>query len=302
VLPIPGRYNTDGPWLKGNTHVHTTCSDGAMHPGQAAAAYAEAGYDFIFVTDHGRAADVESLPDLPLLALNGIEIDGTDETGSPFHAVGLGCDEEPPQGRPFGESVAWLKQVGAVVIVAHPYWTGNSVEDVLRHGFDGVEVYNTVCDSLNGKGLSAYHWDCMLTANPRTVGVSADDAHFGEGQRWNRGWIMVSAPELSRASILEAIRAGNFYSTQGPLFDSIRVSEDRIRVRTSPVAAIRLTDCTAWGERLWARDGETLTEAEFVVTGEHAYLRLEIEDERGLRAWTNALFESDTSPSSEQAG
>ena len=41
-----------GNWYKGNLHMHTTVSDGALDPVEAINIYREAGYDFIAITDH----------------------------------------------------------------------------------------------------------------------------------------------------------------------------------------------------------------------------------------------------------
>jgi predicted metal-dependent phosphoesterase TrpH len=46
------RYDTGGQWYKGNTHIHTTVSDGGMSYAETAALYASAGYRFLFATDH----------------------------------------------------------------------------------------------------------------------------------------------------------------------------------------------------------------------------------------------------------
>jgi hypothetical protein len=294
--PIPGRYNTDGPWFKGNTHIHTTFSDGGKDYATVAAMYAERGYQFLFITDHGRVAEIEDVPGLSLLALNGIEIDGADETGASFHAVGLGYSGTLPSGGPsgsqsFGVQVSHLQGAGAIVVLAHPYWSGNSIEDALRHGFDGVEVYNHICHYLNGKSTGAYHWDKMLEKNPRTLGFSADDAHLNGDEPWDGAFIMLSARSLNRENIMRSLRNGNFYATRGPRFESIHVDEHLITVRTSPVGAIRLVDNTSWGARAYAGEGRTLTEAQFEVAGPHAYLRVEIEDVCGRLAWTNALLE-----------
>ncbi len=289
---IADRYNTDGPWYKGNAHIHTTFSDGGKDYRTVADMYASRGYDFIFITDHKRVADIEAMPDLPLLALNGVEIDGNDETGMWFHATALGYDGELLGDVPFGEQVAHVQAGGGIVNLAHPAWTGTSVDDALRHGFDGVEVYNHICNYLNGKSLSVYHWDRMLEANPHTLGLSVDDAHLNGNEPWDGGRIMVAARELSRRGVVDAIRSGSFYSTQGPTFGSIRVEPDRIRVTCSPAAMVRLTDNTAWGARVYPGGGGTVTEAEFAVTDERAYLRVEIEDEDGRLAWTNALREA----------
>ena len=45
------RYNTSGDWFKGNTHIHSTASDGGKTIPEIAALYVTAQYDFIFCTD-----------------------------------------------------------------------------------------------------------------------------------------------------------------------------------------------------------------------------------------------------------
>ena len=209
------------------------------------------GYDFIFITDHNRPAEVEAIPGLPLLALNGVEIDGKDETGAWFHAVGLGHDGELLSGEPIGVQTAFLRQRGALVVLAHPYWSGNTAEDALRHEFDGVEVYNHICNYLNGKSCGAYHWDRMLKRNPRTLGFAADDAHLNGNEPWDGGHIVLSAPSLTKENVLASLNAGNFYASLGPRFESIHVRPTHIYVRTSPVSAIRLVDDTPWAGASW---------------------------------------------------
>ena len=52
------RYDTTGSWLKGNTHIHSTSSDGGKTPGELAELYASAGYDFLW--DGEQASTVEA--------------------------------------------------------------------------------------------------------------------------------------------------------------------------------------------------------------------------------------------------
>lgn len=289
MQPFPGRYNTDGPWLKGAPHVHTTRSDGGMDYRETAETYAEAGYDFMFVTDHEHPGDIEEMAGLPLLALNGVEIGGQDGTGASFHAVGLDFGGMLPHEGTFNDKVACLKRAGALVVLAHPCWMGNTVADALRHGFDGVEVYNHICNYLNGKSLATYHYDRMLEADPGALAFSVDDAHLQPGQPYDGGWIMVAAAAASKEAVMEAIRAGNFYSSQGPVIESIAADERGIHVHTGPAAYIRITDNSCWGSRVY-EGGEPVTEAEFEIDRECAYVRLEVEDEYGRLAWTNAVL------------
>ena len=52
---------TDGPWLKGQLHLHTTNSDGDEVPREAIADYERRGYDFIALTDHNVVPSPEDL-------------------------------------------------------------------------------------------------------------------------------------------------------------------------------------------------------------------------------------------------
>jgi len=51
------RYSTAGRWFKGNTHIHSTPSDGGKTFAELAELYASTGYDFLFRTDHWVASD-----------------------------------------------------------------------------------------------------------------------------------------------------------------------------------------------------------------------------------------------------
>lgn len=287
---VPGRERMEGPWFKGNLHLHTTRSDGGKDYRTVARMYAERGYDFIFITDHNHAADIENLHSLPLLALNGAEVSGKDSVGASYHALALGCEAPLPEADLFDEKVSALKEQGALMVLSHPYWMGNTVEDALRHPFDGVEVYNHICRYLTGRPFSGYHWDRMLAQDPLTLGPAVDDAHLNGNEPWDGGWVMVCAQELSKSAIMQAIAAGSFYSSIGPRFESIRVGDGSIRLRTSPVVAVRLVDHTTWARRVYPGYGRTVTEAEFELEKERQFIRAEIEDEHGRTAWTNALL------------
>ncbi len=290
------RYNTKGPWFKGNTHLHTTKSDGGKTYDQVARLYAKKGYDFIFVTDHGFVGDIEKTKGLPLLALNGTEIDGNDKTGAYFHVVGLGTSAKLKAGTIFNRDdflkmLRLLKRSGAVTILAHPNWTGNSVADALRHKFDGVEVYNHVCHWLNGKSSGAYHWDCMIESQGDTIAVASDDAHLKQAHpRYDGGWIMVNAPKLTKANVLKAIKAGRFYSSTGPVIKSIKTSGRKVEVKCSPADTIRLIGKRSTGVRVGAVGRKWLTKAVFEVDRHWPYARIEVEDNKGRRAWTNCLY------------
>jgi hypothetical protein len=286
------RYNTHQQWFKGNTHIHSDLSDGNLNFSQLGQIYAEQGYDFLFRTDHWVASDVDFDPiSYPLMWMDGIELDGQDETGSTYHIVCLGKFQGISRGLALIEAVNKARSQGGVIILAHPLWMGNSIADALRHPFDGVEVYNNVCQWMNSKGSGVAHWEAMLDQNSGTLGLAVDDAHItAEEPAWNGGWIMINAPVLTCEAVSQAIRTGNFYSSTGPEFQTIEYHNQRVYVKTSPVRAIHLVGPGRHGMKIMSPATESVTEAEFVVpeAWSRAYLHLEDFDHR--QAWSNPLF------------
>ncbi len=286
------RYNLSGHWYKGNTHIHTTASDGGKTHAEVAALYAGAGYSFLFAADHWVASDVESDPSpAPLLWLDGIELDGRDGGGNSFHVVCLGKVTGIVREMGLVRALESAQAQGALLVLSHPFWMGNSCDDTARFDFHGVEIYNHVCQWLNGKGDGRVYWSWMLSRSPGIIAFAVDDAHLrSEHPGWNGGWIVVNAPELSAGAITEAIRSGNYYSSCGPEFHRIEFDGVEVSITTSPVQFVRLVGPAHEGKRLGGFGSEQITAAAFTVPAEWAYAYLEIEDAQGRRAWTNTLF------------
>ena len=255
---------------------------------RSAALYAGAGYDFLFRTDHWQAST--SVP-APILWLGGIELDGNDHARRYFHIVCLGNVEGISREMGLDKAVESAQAQGALIVLAHPFWTGNSRADTGHFAFDGVEIYNHVCQWLNGKGDGRVFWDEMLRTKPSTLAFAVDDAHINPTEPgWNGGWIMVNAPVLTTDAIMDAIRRGNYYSTCGPDFAEIEFDGAAVSVRTSPVRFIRLVGPGSKGQRRGSFGSERFTAATFTVPADWQYAYIEIEDECGRRAWTNTLF------------
>lgn len=285
------RYNTGGSWYKGNTHIHSIASDGGMSVPDLAALYSEADYDFLFLTDHWVSSDLSGIPQSPTLLIDGIELDGKDGTGAYFHVVCLGRTEGIRKEDGFENAMRMAREQGALMILAHPHWCGNTLEDANRWGYDGVEIYNHECSWLNGKSSGLVHWEAMLQQRPDVLCFSSDDAHLKTGHPgWNGGWIAVNAPDLSRESILGAIKTGNFYASCGPEFRSIDFDGQYLDVGCSPVRVVRLIGPAYCGWRDCAVDGGLLEHSRIEIPGDWPYAYVEIEDREGKKAWTNTLF------------
>lgn len=293
------RYQGQGEWLKGNTHIHTALSDGAKSPQEIRDLYREAGYDFITITDHWNAFDAretfketEGLP----LVLDGIELDGFDEQGHFYHIVLLGSFGKVNKDQSLEEAMRDLASCDPYIILAHPHWSGNRQEDLGVFPFDAIEIYNHVTDSLNGKSSALLMWDTALRDGMDLGGIAADDTHLiPEHPGYDGGWIELLAEELSTEAITRALKAGEFYSSTGPQFHSIEVSDSAIHCTCSPIRRAWLVGEAYYGKRIDLPDQAGISEFTFTLeegkgVARSSYLRLEIEDSSGKRAWTNALW------------
>lgn len=286
------RYDTSGRWFKGNVHTHSQDSDGGKSFAELGELYAAGGYDFLCRTDHWVCSDVSRDPEAhPLLWIDGVEIDGRDHRGAWYHVVCLGTLRDLPREKGFAACLQAARRQGALLILAHPHWSGNTLEDTKRWPFHGVEIYNHVCHWLNGKGDGLVYWEAMLRENPAALAFSVDDVHLRqENLGWQGGWIMVNAEARTREEIISAIKGGNFYSTCGPEFQTLAFDGQDLHIQTSPVRFVRLVGPRCLGRRLGTFEGPELTRASLRVPQDWAYTYVELEDIRGRRAWTNGLF------------
>lgn len=286
------RYHLSGHWYKGNTHIHSTASDGGKTFAELARTYAGSGCHFAFRTDHWVTSAARADPqEYPLLWLDGMELDGTDDAGVYYHVVALGSLNGISQGLGMEAALRSAREQGALLVLAHPLWTGNTFEDALRWHFDGVEVYNHVCKFLNGKGDGLAYWNAMLSRYPNTLAFAADDAHVNPGDpEPSQAWVVVSAPACTPEAILAALRAGSFYSSLGPEIYDLQLDGDLLTVACSPVKYARLVGPAYHGQRAASLPDQSLMRIEFQISESWPYMYLELEDDQGRRAWTNPLF------------
>ena len=191
---------------------------------------------------------------------------------------------------------------GGLAILGHPYWCGLSLLDILPlTGFFAIEVYNDVAMRI-GKAYSETTWDEMLDRLGVVYAVAVDDTHSREGESFH-GWIMLKATELSLDAVKTALRTGAFYATTGPQFTDITLEESaetaadgspattrQLTVTCSPVHSIVVKGQRYHGWRALAPEGESLTRATARIPAEMNYLRVEITNAHGKRAWSNPVM------------
>ena len=301
------------PFLRANLHTHTTNSDGRLSPQETINWFAENGYGVLALTDHNRVTDPAALDPRGLVLLCASEVSATGgELGATYHLVTLGLTPAallPPTTTPASESIRALTQMGAIVFVAHPHWSGLTVADLLAArgaGASGIEIYNggTVLDSQKGEAL--IQWDELLqrgavSGAAAQWGIAVDDTHWHTIDR-ALGWVMVRAADRTPAAVLDALRAGHFYASAGPEIKEVRVIEEdgiHVEVETSPAAAIYVLGYGSRNQFAFDREaaargalGATITSARFTLKAQPAgaYLRLQVTDWQRRSAWSNPLY------------
>jgi hypothetical protein len=294
ILSGPGRF------YKGNLHTHSTRSDGKLPPEEVVAAYRERGYDFLALTDHFLRqygypiTDTRQFRAPDFATLLGAELHAPRiASGLDWHivAAGLPLDFAPPEPGETGPALAARAvAAGAFVGLAHPSWYRLTLEDALSvEAAHAVEVYNHGSAQWSDRGESWYLCDLLLTRGRRVSAYAADDAHFiGSRPAAFAAWVQVRAEELAPEAIVTALKAGDYYASQGPEFHDITLDDGRVTVTCSPCATIILSGPSSHARQ--AR-GDALTSVSFALDGfERAYCRVTLIDAEGKHAWSNPIW------------
>ena len=93
--------------------------------------------------------------------------------------------------------------------------------------------------------------------------------------------------------MISALAAGDFYWSMGPELRGVSLENGILRVKTSPVEKIFVMQEGRGCYKRLAPKEESLTEAEFALSGKEGWFRIEVRDSHGLYAGTNAYFLDD---------
>jgi hypothetical protein len=296
----------EGRFFRGNLHCHSNRSDGLLEPEEVVDAYREAGYDFLCLSDHfeeeygWRITDTRSLRDDNFTTVLGAELSSASWEQRDCYwvtAAGLPPDFGAPPPDDHAGAIRRAADLGAFVIMLHPGL--NNLPLAAADGLPGldavhaIEVYNHngAMAAIPDRADGAYMLDGLLEKGHKVLVNAGDDAHFGHALDRFGGWVEVHCDRLDPEALLESLKAGRYYSTQGPYFRELFVDDERLRVETSEVYAITLT---TGGDR-WqsgsGRTGEPVVEAEFdLAPFRGSYCRVTVVDPAGRRAWSNPIW------------
>lgn len=279
-------------WYKGNLHTHTTSSDGAKTPEQAAALYASLGYDFIALTDHWHVNEPGEYNGM--LVLSGVEYDWMKD--GCWHVVGYGLEKDPglEKGALPQRMIDAVKASGGVATLAHPAWSLQRPDLMTGlEGVDCVEIYNSVSGyPYSARPYSGTVIDIAASMGFRAVLTAADDTHF-YGDEVGAGFVYVKAEELTREAILGGILGGCVVPTNGP-FIEWSVEDGYFIVRCPAGCRYVQFYSSAYYRRDTTTTGGTVYEARFRLTPPVRFVRAEAIDFDGRTAYTQYYFPDQT--------
>ena len=302
LLPfsLPGRF-----W-RGNIHTHSNLSDGALPPEAVIEAYKNAGYDFLQLSEHfidhfnWPIADTRSFRSNNFTTLIGVELHAPETSaGELWHIVAAGLPLDFPPCAP-NETGAQLarraRQAGAFIGIAHPAWSQLTLEDGRAiDSAHAVEIYNHGCEIENDRGDGWYLHDQMMNEGKRLSAYATDDAHFKTPDHFG-GWVNVKAESLDPEILLQALKDGHYYSSQGPELSNITLDGKELNISCSPVDTITVV---CGHSRTCVKTGKAITSASFdlakLETGwllkkPSPWFRVTVIDHAGKKAWSNPYW------------
>lgn len=225
--------------------------------------------------------------------------------------------------------LSYLKNEG-FAIIAHPYWSNLATNDLFDlTNYLGIEIYNTGCDIEVAKGFSTTHWDNLLARRVKAYGFAVDDAHRYDVDSLG-GWILVKVREKSLSELLKSIKEGSFYASTGPVIEKFSYISNKLEAKFSPVKRVDAISEDGTGfsisldvydvmkmknfpgmrnarirrngdeEEVFAEVGNKKVTFKLLKGGLgyilledfnfKDYVRLEITDQNGRKAWTNPVL------------
>lgn len=139
-------------------------------------------------------------------------------------------------------------------------------------------------------------WDHYLSRGHRISGTASDDAH---GKAPFAGWIVVFVDKIDQASLMKALKSGNYYSSQGPELKNISIKDKTLTVES--VKPARIEFIGLHGKVLAV--SENVTKASYTAKGDELYIRAKVTHNcpemkdikaknihRIRSAWTNPVY------------
>jgi len=309
LLAAVGVSAQNARWVKGNTHTHTSNSDGNETPRRVMRWYQDYGYHFLFITDHdmiteSRTLDSDANDDFILIP--GQEITMAFEKQR-IHVNALNparlaqAKAGDSAASTLQNAIDAARSAGAIPQINHPNWKWSLGEAEMkgRQNVRLFELLNVNRDSNNfsagGRPGCEELWDRLLSAGMVLYGVASDDTHdylgdFIPSQSFpGKGWVMVRVAELTATEVCRALDSGDFYASTGIELADVQITDREYRLQIKPYSD------TAYTTIFIGRNGRELAEthgleAVYTFRGDELYVRAKVISTAAELAFTQPFF------------
>jgi hypothetical protein len=318
-LNIKNPYTRGGYWHVGQTHFHTTNSDGVNTPAQMEIGYKNAGYDFLVSTDHrgtlphfvdeddGMTPD----PDNSATGRDLLWIRGNEFGFGSVHMGAWGQEVQTPMLA--GDSPAdiqWridhVRANRGLAVINHPHneagpyaWDwGDETLKVRRYSF--VEAFNGKHSLVDNLSTAIDHTPTAVDLADdyqQVWWIGTDDCHdMNDSLQFDRYAIVVQTdgPAITKKDILASADAGNMYIRQtafGPAITSANVDGNKIVLKMADVDSLYDVIWKKRGDEIIRTDRDVDTTVSYTVAGNEGYVRAEIRrNDDGKYAYTQPFF------------
>lgn len=190
---------------------------------------------------------------------------------------------------------------GFFVTYNHPTW---SLENYAHYsgysGMDAMEIFNTGCFAAGFDEYNSHCYDDLLLQGKKIFCIAADDNHQNANTYATNpacdcfgGWVSIFAEKLEYEAITKALEEGRFYCSTGPEIKSFRVEDGYAYITTSPAHKISYLSGRRRTQQKTAFYGDSVCEAKFKIEPDDVYFRIDVTDDHGYHANTNAIFTED---------
>ncbi len=192
--------------LAADFHVHGFLGDGALPPWEVAPEARRRGLQVIALTNHNQLSGARVTAALS----SGLPIVIVSEeiTAPAFHLAAIGVSQPVDWRLSARDAIDAVHAQGGVAIAAHPVpdsWRDDDAGALAR--LDGIEVAHPVVESTRrGREQLRSFRERVQRVNPHVALIGSSDFHFSGGMGRYRTYVL--AREVSRAGVLEALRAG----------------------------------------------------------------------------------------------
>lgn len=314
---------------KANLHCHTVHSDGRWSPERVKEEYKKRGYSIVAITDHEHLLNHSNLNDDAFIFLTAYEMyvrnlpfdyvndaqshinlySRTPENKLLYYTPGImkyiPKDElENLQYYKFvekreltvafmRETIEYAKQCGFLVCHNHPTWSFETEKNApMYDGCFAMEIYNNGCYQTGYCEYNQHYYDYQLNRGLEMGLIAADDNHNVEPDPYDDsfgGVTYILADSFDYDGIINALDKHDFYASTGPNILSLVVENGTLTVKTSDAERIIFITNNHSRKVTRAKDETPVTFSQFTITDKEKWVRVEVVDFFGKRAFSRAF-------------